>query len=191
MRYLLTSLLFTSLAWGTCRYRVATPELSFTGYKFTEKTGVSGRFQTIEWAFIQEGPSLSSILASSSVWIDSHSIDAGNTARNKNITKGLFRNLGGRTIRGLISQMKGDKLAHLKLFMGEREVSLPLTVTDDKRGHLTLKGSLDLVAVGFQQAFSALEKICRSLHRGKDGKSKTWPVVNLVIKATYTKECSP
>lgn len=194
MKITIILLLFYAIAgWGKCTYLVNPQdiELKFTGYKFTEKVAVSGSFKDIKWSFASGYQQLSSLLSSASVWIDSHSIDAGNAARNKNITKGLFQNIaGGRYIKGLINEVSSDsKSVNLKLFLGHFEVDIPMTLHPDNSVFI-LSGALDLVKARMKDAFQSLAKICGPFHQGKDGKRKTWPVVDLEVRAKYTEKCS-
>ena len=191
---ILTVLLFVVFSadgWAKC-YRVNPQdvEFKFTGYKFTEKVGVEGSFDQMQWAFTSEASNPYSLLASASVWIDSFSINAGNAARNKNITKGLFKNIvGGRYIRGFISKVNPDgNVAVLKLFLGNLEIEVPL-VFQKTPTHFILKGTLDLLGIGAKKGFRVLSKICAPLHRGKDGKSKSWPTVDLEVRAKYSERC--
>lgn len=197
MKLLLVMLFASTLpCWGKCRYQIDPKDvaLTFTGYKFTEKTGVSGRFKAIQWAFAQKAKNLATLLNSASVWIDSHSIDAGNAARNSNITRGLFRNLvGGRFIRGhLVDVAKDRRSATLKLSLGSRiETMLPLNIEHNQSAKtFTLSGTLDLIKAGAGKAFAALSKVCGPNHRGKDGKIVSWPTVDLLVQAKYTEQCT-
>ena len=184
---------FTSDGWGKCTYQVRSEDiqLQFTGYKFTSKKGVNGTFKKLKWAFSSKSASLQEALSSASVWIDLHSIDAGNIARNKNIIKGLFLTQG-RYIRGLIHQVAPNarpSSAILKLFWGNSEMEIPLTILQRHKS-LLLKGTLNLIQVGAAKAFKTLAKICRPLHRGKDGQPKTWPDVDLEVIIKYSQQCS-
>ena len=51
-------------------------ELKFTGYKFTEKVGVSGTFKNMSFSTIKKG-NLTEIISNAMLWIDTNSIDAG------------------------------------------------------------------------------------------------------------------
>ncbi|MCY4643742.1 MAG: YceI family protein [Bacteriovoracales bacterium] len=179
-------------SWASCSYTAKPNEttLTFTGYKFTEKAGVSGTFKKITWDVPQKAHGdISSLLAGASVSIDSYSIDAGNAARNKNITKGLFKNLpNGRTIKASVQDVKKDSLT-LKILLGSIETQIPMNIQRGKES-VVLTGTLDLLKAKAHKAFQALAKICGPLHKGKDGKRKTWPTVDLKVDIKYTKKCS-
>ena len=181
-------------AWGQCLYQISPEDikLKFTGYKFTHKTSVSGSFKELQWSLAREATPLPSLLASASVWINTHSIDAGNAARNRNIIQGLFKQIPhGHYIRGVVNKVApGGQSLSLKLFLGDIETQIPMTVKKTPEV-LILNGSLNLINSGLGSAFNALAKICGPLHRGKDGKRKTWPTVDLELRARYREQCSP
>lgn len=174
-------ILFTLITFQVFALTVETPEIKFTGYKFTDKVGVSGTFKKIDWNLKETGESLKDILLGSSVKIDSHSIDAGKTARNINITNGLFKNWGAREITGQFVKVdEGKKIATLEFNVGETKNLVDMAY-EVKEGVLKLSGTIDLIEMGFSEAFNKLGKICAVYHKGKDGVVKTWSEVLVEI----------
>ena len=53
--------------------------------------------------------------------------------------------------------------------------------------YYVLKGILDLNHWDAQNAVKELNTICKDLHIGKDGISKLWPDVKIVIQLPFTK----
>lgn len=163
-------------------------ELTFTGYKFTDKTGVSGTFKEINW-FAPGEQSLEDVLAGSALAIQTSSIDAGAEARDANIKESLFKTLlRGHTIRAVARSLSPQaKKLNVDLFMGGgvRPVSLNYTT---QKGEIVLKGEIDLMKLGYTEAFKALADQCRDLHKGEDGKAKTWSDVAIEVRVPYT-EC--
>ena len=159
------------------------PQLKFTGYKFSEpeKVGVSGTFKKITWNIPQSGTSIQEIIRKSSAEIDTYSIDAGNAARNSNITRGLFKTWGAQNVSGVFKDVTG-KSATLHLTVGEKTVKIPMTLTK-KDKEIKLVGVMDLLKLGFGDAFKSLSDVCGPNHKGKDGVTKTWSEVDLEITA--------
>lgn len=159
----------------------ATPSLKFTGYKFTEKAGVSGTFKKIEWKYNQKASSFDEKLKGANVKIDSYSVDAGNSARNTNITNALFKNWGDRYILGEVKSINfKSQNVIIAMSVGDNKFEVPFKISQTKKS-LTLKGRLDLLKLGFAKAFGVLSKTCAGLHTGKDGVSKTWSEVDIEI----------
>ncbi len=162
---------------------VGTPEIKFTGYKFTNKTAVSGTFKKVEWTYKKNASNLEEALAGAKFTIDSHSIDAGKKARNTNITNALFKNWGGREIKGeVVKVISARKIAFTKFTVGDNSFEV-LFRYKVKGGRVVLKGVLDLVEVGFSKSYKLLSKKCAPFHRGKDGKTLTWSEVALEVSA--------
>lgn len=156
------------------------PTFQFTGYKFTEKTGVSGTFTDIKWNY-KKSDDLNKLFSGVKVTVDTHSIDAGKTARNVNIKGSLFKGWGHRYVT-LISKNHDEKnkTLNMTLIIGEKTSTLPFKY--EKVGDkLVLTGTLDLLNIGYDNAFTALGKMCAAFHKGKDGKTKTWNTVDLKV----------
>jgi len=58
-------------------------------------------------------------------------------------------------------------------------------LVDDQ--YYVLKGIIDLASWDAQNAVDELNKVCKDLHIGKDGVSKLWPDVKVVIQLPFTK----
>lgn len=186
---ILTTLLLSS--WGLSAsecVKVDTDkaELTFTGYKFSEKTAVSGTFKEIHW-FAPSEQSMEDVLAGSSLAIETSSIDAGASERDKNIKASLFKTLmRGHTIRAVARSVDAEsQKLNVDLFMGGgvRPVSLDYKQKDN---HIVLTGTVDLLKLGFNKAFESLADQCRDLHTGTDGKAKTWSDVAIEVKVPVT-----
>lgn len=158
------------------------PKLTFTGYKFTEKAGVSGTFKEIKWSYNSQAKNLEQLLSSASAKIDSFSIEAGKKARNVNITNGLFKNWGGRHIEASLQDidLENNKL-NLVLKIGELTKTVAMNIQRENKT-VKLTGTMDLLKLGFSDAFEKLSKICGPVHKGKDGVRKTWPTVDLLVE---------
>ncbi len=159
------------------------PSLKFTGYKFTEKVGVSGKFTKITWDTKKTGSNFQELLTGAKVKIDTYSIDAGKTARNINIRNGLFKNLGARFIEGTVKSVDlRSKKVWVDMKIGKKTVEVPFSyMITDKEIKLTSK--IDIIKLGFAMAFEKLSKLCAIHHKGKDKKTKTWSEVDLEIIA--------
>lgn len=154
--------------------------IKFTGFKFTNKVGVSGTFKKVDWSMAQSA-NLEAKLLGTKVTIDSYSIDAGNEARNINITEALFQVWGDRYIRGEVVKVdKAMKKAHIKISVGDKSKVVPFKYSGDYRNY-QLTAKLDLIDMGLNSAFASLAKRCATLHTGDDGVAKTWSEVDVVI----------
>ena len=69
----------------------------------------------------------------------------------------------------------------------EKEVTLDYKVNDNK---ISLIGEIDLANWNGDDAIASLNKVCEDLHKGEDGVSKLWSVVELNIEASLDKNCN-
>ncbi|MEC9283271.1 MAG: YceI family protein [Bdellovibrionota bacterium] len=190
MKYfvLLTLLALPSWANQCLELDKDTFSLKFTGYKFTEKAGVTGEFKNTQFSAPSKGQ-LSDILSNAMIFIDTTSIDAGNEARNTNISSSLFKTLvDGHSIRAIAKKIDtNENKLFVDLYMGRKIQEVVLNYSYNKN-LIKIDGSIDLLKLGFNKAFEALANKCGPLHTGKDGKAKTWSdvAINLSIK---TKQC--
>jgi Mor family transcriptional regulator len=162
---------------------VGTPSIKFIGYKFTDKTPVSGTFKKVEWKYKKVAADIEESLQGASFVIDSHSIDAGKVARNINITNALFKNWGGREIKGeVVKVLKSKKMVFTKFTVGERSFEVPFRYRMQSK-KVILTAVIDLIDVGFKKSYELLSKRCAPWHKGKDGKTLTWSEVALEVSA--------
>ena len=75
---------------------------------------------------------------------------------------------------------------YLTLNNVEREATLNYTLED---ALLTLTGEIDLINFQAENAVAALNNVCEDLHKGEDGITKTWSIVELSIETTLNKNC--
>jgi hypothetical protein len=180
----MTIFLFTLFSFASAsKVDVGTPQIKFIGYKFTNKTPVSGTFKKVKWDYKKVAKDIEDSLRGAKFTIDSHSIDAGKKARNTNITNALFKNWGGREIKGeVVKVIKKRKMAFTKFTVGERSFEVPFRYTmQGKKVRLT--AVIDLIEVGFSKSYKLLSKRCAPWHKGKDGKTLTWSEVALEVSA--------
>jgi len=200
MKHLLSSIFFLGLAImsgqvsaKTCTYRLFdSPELTWTGYKFNNKTPVSGTFKRFEVKTVETAPSVADVLGNGFFYIQTSLIDAGLPARNTNIMNGLFAKLvGGKSIRGLVQSVDAKKQELIMgLWMNGKMHSVPMSYSWAERdGKFSLTGSIDLLKMGMNDAFKSLATTCSTWHKGSDGVTKTWSEVALEVKGRIVKEC--
>jgi len=155
--------------------------LKFTGYKFTEKVGVSGVFESIEWKIPKNFKITEEMLKKISLKIDTWSIDAGNSARNTNIVNSLFKNWGDRYINAHAVKVDIDKkILVMNMTVGEKTNEISFAYNEEKE-KVIFKGEIDLLKLGFKNAFSVLSETCKILHTGEDKVSKTWSTVDIEV----------
>lgn len=181
----------------SCKYSVVAEQtsLEWKAFKFTEKTGVGGKFTKVAITGTKPGESIESALKGLHFSIEPIDLDSGNAERDPKIKGAFFGNLKGKgKIHGSLAKVslapdrKSGK-GEIKLTLNGVTKSLPLTFTVENENILSVKGSLDLGDWKAQSALKALNEVCSDLHKGKDGKSLLWPDIEISIRSELKKDC--
>ncbi len=147
-------------------------EVYWTGYKFTEKKGVKGKFKTIN---VTNAPVAATALdafngaefsiPTSSVWSD----NAIRDGKLKELFFGFMDNT--EFLTGTFATKGSEIVLNLKMNGETKEIPLKHTIQDR---HVKLEGSLNMLEFGAVKAYNSIHKACEVLHTGTDGVSKTW-----------------
>lgn len=177
-----------------CSYTmlVDSSKASFTAYKFTNKQGVGGKFDSVMVSKNKVGKSLREAIVGTEFTIPVKSLNTNNTQRNGRIYEHFFMKLiEGKSITGTFTALEGNNengsaTVNLRLNGMEQNVRLSYMTIGNK---LQLVGAMDLVNWKAEDAVASLNKVCYDLHKGEDGISKTWSEVSLKLETKFIKEC--
>ncbi|EOQ95801.1 YceI-like domain protein [Leptospira wolbachii serovar Codice str. CDC] len=172
-------------------YDPSQTSLEWTAFKFTEKTGVKGKFDSIKVVGKQKDKSKFGAVNSLQFQIDSSSVNSGVPDRDGKIKKFFFGSVkGNKKISGTFSEITAGETgtAKLNLRLGNSKVSVPVNfVWKDDAVEVT--GTVDVVTLGLQSGLGKLNAECNDLHKGSDGVSKLWPTVDVKVVSTLKKIC--
>lgn len=155
-----------------------TTVLNWTGYKFTNKTGVKGQFNSIVISKNQAAATIAEALNGVEVSIPVSSIFSNNGVRDAKL-KSLFFGLMEHTelLTGTITSAN-ENGGIMALTMNNQTHDLPFTLTTQGKTSY-LKATIDLNVWHAEKAWASLHKACELLHTGEDGIAKTWKVVDV------------
>lgn len=176
----------------TYTYDAAQTKLTWTAYKFTEKTGVKGTFDTVSIAAKPDGNSIPTLLTNATFTIPIASINTTNPDRDKKIQKFFFGSLKSTTLlTGKVSNVVGDdNEGSLNFMLTMNEMEVPVSMAYMLSGDtLILSGTMDVHNWNAQSGITTLNKECEVLHKGTDGKSALWPDVHLELRSVLKKTC--
>lgn len=201
--YFLTLLLsltcsFNALAYGpkmVCQYSADAKDiaLQWTGFKFTEKTPVKGKFTQVKLDGKTSAKSLVELMKNWTADIDASSVESNDPVRNKNLKESFFAKFApasqihATTIKAVGTEVKGVLTVQIKMNGVTRNV--PFTYTATPEGAVEAKGSIDLMDYSLKSAVDSLHTTCQTQHTGKDGVSKTWSQVDLLLTGKFEKKC--
>jgi hypothetical protein len=167
-------------------------QVRWTAFKTTSKTPVGGQFNQVNVSIGDKSTKITDVLKTIKFNIPTSSTNSANEERDVKIVESFFGAMDATDlIIGHVKDATGDNksgacIFYLTLNNVEREVTLNYTLED---ALLTLTGEIDLIDFNADKAVSSLNEVCADLHKGEDGVTKTWSVVELAIETTLNKKC--
>ncbi|MGV3667460.1 MAG: YceI family protein [Leptospira bouyouniensis] len=165
--------------------------LEWTAFKFTEKTGVKGKFDTIRVIGNTKDKSKFGVAEKIRFQIDSLSVNSSNPDRDSKIKKLFFGSVkGNQKLIGNFSEISAGETgtAKLNLQFGKSKTIIPVNFVW-KENTVEVNGTVDVVTLGLSQGLNKLNAECNDLHKGADGVSKLWPTVDVKVVSTVKKVC--
>jgi polyisoprenoid-binding protein YceI len=168
---------------------VASPAtITWTAFKFTNKTGVPGTFKDISHFSSSKATSNENVLTSLGFRGNLMSVDTANPARDETLTSQFFSKLSSQELSGHVVSLVGEQ-AVLRLSLNKTTKDVPFTVKVSEKGEIVATGSIDMLDFGMKEAHDSIHKACELLHTGEDKVSKTWTDVAIEVKAQITTDC--
>ncbi len=151
--------------------------VEWTGYKFTEKKGVKGKFKTINVTSAPLAATPIGAFNGVDFSIPVSSIFSNNAIRDGKLMKLFFGFMENTELLTGSFVTKGEQIV-LNLKMNDVTKEIPLTYTISDR-HVKLEGNLNILDFGAEKAFNSIHEACKLLHTGADKVSKTWEDVKI------------
>ncbi len=180
----------------TYSYDSSATTIGFGAFKFTEKKEVKGGFLKFTVDSTSTSDSIIDVYeifhnAKFSISVDG--LDTKDQGRDYNIKTSFFGQIKETaSITGKVVDLVDGKdslsnlIVSIKFNNVENQVALKVSLVDNV---LTLTGAINLNDFKAQKALASLNNTCKELHRGSDGKSVTWPEVNIYVSTTLKKNC--
>jgi len=168
--------------------------VTWTAFKFTERTAVNGRFNSMKVSGPTSASSPMALAKGLSMDIDGLSVETDNPARNATISEfffGVFKPAG--KIQASVAEVKGDEAKgtiDMKITMNGVTHVVPFAYTATPDGQVEAKGSFDMMDFKLGEAHDTIHKTCEEQHKGTDGVSKTWTDVGVTLKGKFAKACA-
>lgn len=159
-----------------------------TGYKFTEKVGVQGRFTGVKLNKTEKAASSEMLLKDLAVTVDLMTLDSGNALRDRNLRETLFSGILGDSVAVVSVKKINPKTLETELKINEKTQTIMFDY-EFKDGMVVAKGTFDALAFALGDQLAALKKRCGSLHTGSDGQSVTWSEFALEVQAPLKRKC--
>lgn len=180
---------------GECLYSLegAKSDLQWTAFKTSSKVAVSGTFDEFSISSgLAKGSALDH-LASGQFQIVVSSLNSNNPDRNQKIINFFFgKLLESVTLEGAVKSLEGNDTegtAIVELFLNGMNKLVPLQYSIDG-GSIALSGTIDVLDWNAGAGIEALNQACYELHKGEDGESKLWSVVDLKLNTFLSPNCN-
>ncbi|MDV7187179.1 YceI family protein [Lutibacter sp. TH_r2] len=162
-----------------------TTTINWTAYKTTSKTPVKGVFTKVNFENATYGKTSFDALNGLKFNIPVSSLFTKDTIRDNKLKKFFFGVMDNtKLISGTIN-MNNETSGTVDLTMNGITQTLPITyIISDQM--VTMEALMDTDNWNAQNALISLNDVCKELHTGEDGISKTWSEVKIDI-ATYLK----
>lgn len=152
-------------------------KVNWTAFKTTEKVAVGGSFRTIELKDTKTGETPEEVLEGAAFSIPISSLFTDNADRDSKLLKFFFGTLKNtELLAGTLNFREGK--CYMTLTMNDVTKQI-VTEYVYENNLFTLTSTLNLVEFGGEKAVNAINEACLDLHKGKDGVSKTWNLVDI------------
>lgn len=167
----------------------STPIVMWEAYKFTERTAVGGKIDSVVFEGINSASNTQDMFSGASFVAYTGSVNSNNSDRDGKLVKHFFSKLaGGDKIEGkVVSVSEAGVDVDFNINGVSKVQSLSFADIDGDRVKLT--GTIDLGDFSGQDAVASINKVCEELHKGSDGISKLWPDIKVSLVAKYDKLC--
>ena len=168
----LTAKMYTVLADSTI--------ISWTAYKTTAKVPVKGQFSELIIENAKKDSTMLGALNGLKFKIPVNSLFTNDTLRDGKLKKFFFGSMQNTNFIKGVLHMNNENTSMVELTMNgiTRELPIAYIVTDQK---VTIVGNMELDNWQAKAALEALNLVCKDLHTGDDGISKTWSDVKIEV----------
>lgn len=162
-----------------------TTVINWIAYKTTSKVPVKGQFSKLTIENPKKAPTIMEALNGLKFSIPVSSLFTNDTIRDGKLKNFFFGTLKNTQLISGTIKMNNETSGLADITMNGISHALPVTyIISDKK--VSIFAIMDLDNWQAQAAIAALNAVCKDLHSGIDGVSKTWSDVNIVVSANLT-----
>jgi hypothetical protein len=167
----------TEIAVGDLTVVEDSTKVNWTGFKTTEKVGVTGTFTKLKLEGLRAGNTPEEILEGAHAKMTTASLSSNNEVRDGKLKNIFFGAMQNTELIDVIFNFRGEKLFTTVTMNGvTKELEAQYTVENNI---LKLNTELLIGDFGAQAALDKIHEACYDLHKGADGVSKTWDTVTV------------
>ena len=159
-------------------------EINFTAYKTTDKVAVGGQFKKVNITSGGEGNSIKEAINNAEFSIPVSSIFTKDTSRDFKIKKFFFGIMDNTKLLSGKLVLENDSKGYANIKMNGVTEKVDFTYSIEANT-FSMKATMDITKWNATAALTSLNTVCKDLHKGADGVSKTWSDVALNITSTF------
>ena len=159
-------------------------EINFTAYKTSDKVPVGGQFKKLNIISGGEGNTIKEAINNTEFSIPVSSIFTKDTSRDYKIKKFFFGIMDNTKLLSGKLVIENDSVGytHIKMNGVTEKVAFKYSI---EANTFSMKATIDVTNWNAIDALNSLNTVCKDLHKGADGVSKTWSDVALNITSTF------
>lgn len=162
----------------------ANNSINFTAYKTTDKVAVGGQFKKVDIISGGEGNSIKEAVHNTEFSIPVSSIFTKDTSRDYKIKKFFFGVMDKTKLLSGKLVLENDSLGYANIKMNNVTQKVPFSYSINEKT-FAMKATIDISNWNALEALNSLNTVCKDLHTGADGISKTWSEVALNITTIF------
>lgn len=162
----------------------ANHNINWTAYKTTDKVAVKGKFKKVNITAGGEGNTPKEAINNAEFSIPISSIFTSDSSRDFKIRKFFFGIMENTKFLSGKFMLENDSIGHVHLTMNGVNKKLPFKYSIVGK-EFTMSTTMDVLNWNAQSSIDSLNAVCKDLHKGLDGVSKTWTEVALDISSTF------
>lgn len=157
-------------------------KINWTAYKTTAKVPVNGKFADITIENVKKDSTALGALNGLKFKIPVSSLITNDTIRDKKLKVYFFGAMKNSSVITGTVHINKDNASTVDLTLNgiTRELPIAYIVADNK---VTIIGNMELDNWQAKAALEALNAVCKDLHTGEDGITKTWSDVKIEVVA--------
>ncbi len=162
----------------------ASNAISWTAYKTTEKIPVKGKFTKVNIISGGNGASVKEAINGTEFSVPISSIFTSDTSRDYKIQKFFFGIMDNTELLTGTLHIENDSTGYTNLTMNGISNKLPFKYTVNNKT-FAMSTTMDVLNWNAQSSIDSLNAVCKELHKGLDGVSKTWAEVAISVNSTF------
>ena len=157
-------------------------KINWTAYKTTAKVPVNGQFSDITIENVKKDSTALGALNGLKFKIPVSSLITNDTIRDKKLKEYFFGAMKNSSVITGTVHINKDNASTVDLTLNgiTRELPIAYIVADNK---VTIIGNMELDNWQAKASLEALNVVCKDLHTGEDGITKTWSDVKIEVVA--------